>query len=88
MLCFPIGARQGVLKVTGHGAKRSDRIGIYIIIESRRDDSVVQNITSTTEASLRDAEGIGPSLSVHSASLHTRLEHSASSGLVHQIFSA
>ena len=25
-LCFPIGARQGVLKVTGHGAKRSGRI--------------------------------------------------------------
>ena len=25
MSYFPIGARQGVLKVTGHGAKRSDR---------------------------------------------------------------
>ena len=26
MSYFPIGARQGVLKVTGYGAKRSDRI--------------------------------------------------------------
>ena len=68
-------ARQGVLKVTGHGAKRSGRTGmIHNIIESRRDDSVVQDITSTTEASLRDAESIGQPLSVHSASLHTRLE--------------
>ena len=25
---FSIGARQGVLKVTGHGAKRSGRIGM------------------------------------------------------------
>ena len=31
------------------------------IIESRRDDSVVQNIASTTEASRRDAEDIGSS---------------------------
>ena len=65
MLCFPIGARQGVLKVTGHEAKRSGRTGmIHNIIESRRDDSVVQDIASTTEASLRDAEGIGPSCPV------------------------
>ena len=34
---------------------------------------MVQNVASTTEASLRDAEGIEPSLSVHSASLHARL---------------
>ena len=58
----------------------------YIIIESRRDDTVVQDIASTTEASIRDAEGIGQSLSVHSASLHTRLEHSALFRLVHEVF--
>ena len=46
----------------------------------------MQDIASTTEASLRDAEGIGPSLSVHSAALHTRLGHRAPSGLVYQAF--
>ena len=57
---FPIGARQGALKVTPHGAKRSVGIGKeYIKIESRRDDSVVQNIASTTDASHRDGEDIG-----------------------------
>ena len=34
---------------------------------------MAQNVASTTEVSLRDAEGIEPSLSVHSASLHARL---------------
>ena len=48
---------------------------------------MVQDIASTTEASLRDAEGIGPSLSVHSAALHTRLRRSTSFGLVHQALS-
>ena len=68
-----------MLKVIGHGAKRSGRldndniVNDNIVIELWRDDSVVQDIASTTEASLRDAEGIEQSLAVHSASLHTRL---------------
>ena len=48
---------------------------------------MVQDIASPTEASLRDAEGIGPSLSVHSAALHARLRRSTSFGLVHQALS-
>ena len=55
MSCFPIGARQGALKVTPHGAKRSVGQAMINKNESRRDDSVVQNVASTKEASLRDA---------------------------------
>ena len=52
---FPIGARQGALKVTPHGAKRSVGQAMINKNESRRDDSAVQNVVSTKEASLRDA---------------------------------
>ena len=69
MSCFPIGARQGALKVTPHGASRSVGQAMIDKNESRRDDSVVQNVVSTKEASLREG---GKSLSI--IGLETRSE--------------
>ena len=54
MSYFPIGARQGALKVTPHGAKRSVGQAMIDKNESRRDDSVEQNVVSPKEASLRE----------------------------------
>ena len=52
---FPlIGARQGALKVIPHGAKRSVGQAMINKNESRRADSVVQNVVSPKEASLRE----------------------------------